>query len=314
MSVTTERLAQVELFKDASEALLQNIVEQGEHRTIESGELLLTPEKENHHLYLLLSGTLGLHFDAANTPEIRELEAGVAVGEMSIIDDARPSAYLIAKGKCELLAMHRDQILDTLVGDNPMTRNLLQLMSKVIKLNTKRIINDQAEILELASHANVDGLTGLYNRRWLDNALARLLEQSNDEDKSLAILLLDVDKFKNYNDTQGHQGGDCALIALGDVLKTVVRPYDFATRYGGEEFLVLLPNTDKEEALSIAERVREATERRAIAYPDGRELPSVTVSIGLAVNRPGSTPESLINSADELLYRAKEEGRNRVCS
>ena len=101
-------------------------------------------------------------------------------------------------------------------------------------------------------------------------------------------------------------------MALGDVLKTSVRPYDFATRYGGEEFLVLLPNTTQSEGLVVAERIRRTTEKQTIACPDGKPLPGITVSVGLAVSGPDSTAETLVGAADAQLYRAKEGGRNCV--
>ena len=128
----------------------------------------------------------------------------------------------------------------------------------------------------------------------------------------LCILLIDVDHFKKYNDTQGHLGGDQALIALGEVLKSTLRPCDFATRYGGEEFLVMLPNTIRDEGIAAAERVRQMTEKKVITSPQGSVLPGITISIGLTMNELHSTPQSLIAAADAQLYRAKEGGRNRV--
>jgi diguanylate cyclase (GGDEF)-like protein len=195
---------------------------------------------------------------------------------------------------------------------SPVGSNLLRLLTQWMKENTHRIVKDRKQIWELTDHANIDALTGLYNRRWLDNALARLLEQARKGDQPLCILLLDVDHFKQYNDTQGHPGGDQALVAIGEVLKTTVRVYDFSTRYGGEEFLVILPNTELQEGLVVAERIRQAAEKKAVAAVDGKSLPGVTLSIGLAMKAQDSTTQSLVAAADAQLYRAKHEGRNCV--
>jgi diguanylate cyclase (GGDEF)-like protein len=139
-----------------------------------------------------------------------------------------------------------------------------------------------------------------------------LLEQAIKTEQCLCVLLIDVDHFKKFNDTQGHLGGDQALIALGDVLRNSVRPYDFATRYGGEEFLVILPNTSKEESIAAAERIRQNAEKKEIISAEGTPLPFITISIGLAMKAQSSTPQSLIAAADAQLYRAKESGRNCV--
>ncbi|TAN52297.1 MAG: GGDEF domain-containing protein [Methylococcaceae bacterium] len=313
MNLSSTDLANTELFRNAPEAILQMVLQQSKPVRLAAGEILLSPERDNHHVYLLLSGSFGLHFNSPHSPEIRELSAGTSVGEMSVIDWTKPSAYVIAKTPSRVLPIHRDIIQQLVEDANPIACNLLRLMTRWIKANTQRIIEDQARIFELSCHANVDSLTGLYNRRWLDNAFGRLLEQSQKEDRPLCLLLIDVDHFKAYNDGQGHPGGDQALIALGNVLKTTLRPYDFSVRYGGEEFLVLLPNTGKEEGITVAERIRRKAADKKISFPDHAPLPGITVSIGLAVSDVTVTPVSLIAAADVQLYRAKTAGRNRVC-
>ncbi len=312
MNPVAAELAQTELFRDVPEVVINLVLAHAAPLQLAAGEVLLSPEQENHHVYLLLTGTLGIHFGALDSPEIRELKPGVSVGEMSIIDGTPPSAYIVAKEVSRVFPIHRD-LLHSLVADtNSVAGNLLRMMSQWLKANTQRIVQDRLQIWELTDHANVDALTKLYNRRWLDNVFARLLEQSDKSAQPLCILLIDVDHFKQYNDTHGHVCGDCALIAMGEVLKTSVRPYDFAVRYGGEEFLVILPNTGKEEGLAVAERIRHAAGIKHIASADGKPLPGITISIGLAINFPDSTPQTLTSAADTQLYRAKENGRNCV--
>ena len=164
----------------------------------------------------------------------------------------------------------------------------------------------------MTNDASTDPLTGLFNRRWLDNALAHFLAEALETAQPLCVLLLDVDHFKKYNDTYGHSAGDHALMVISHTLKHAIRPQDFACRYGGEEFLVLLPHTTIQEGNMVAERIRHTIEDNCIIAVDGKSLPKLTISVGLAVNKSDSDPKSLIDFADAKLYQAKLEGRNCV--
>lgn len=161
--------------------------------------------------------------------------------------------------------------------------------------------------------ASVDEMTGLLNRRALEEALRRDLARADRDGKALSVLLLDVDHFKKVNDTWGHQSGDAVLTMIGDVLQRSLRTSDVAGRYGGEEFLCLLPATDAAGARIVAERLRIAMLERTV--PAAGNFIQVSVSIGIgSVRGPGcrTAYESLVRQADENLYRAKAEGRNRV--
>jgi diguanylate cyclase (GGDEF)-like protein len=156
--------------------------------------------------------------------------------------------------------------------------------------------------------AATDGLTGLPNRRAVQDTLKRMVAQSARTVSPLAALLLDLDHFKNINDTLGHDVGDEALAAVGVALRNVVRDSDFVGRYGGEEFLVLLPDTTKDSALEVAESVRQAVAR--LHTP---KLDRITASIGVAVLPDDAGDASaLLRSADRALYSAKKNGRDRV--
>ncbi|PPT77143.1 GGDEF domain-containing protein [Xanthomonas arboricola pv. populi] len=157
-----------------------------------------------------------------------------------------------------------------------------------------------------------DALTGLYNRRYLEESLSHELARCARRGLPLSVLMLDVDHFKQFNDSQGHAGGDLLLAALGELLLTRLRAEDVACRYGGEEFTVILPETDGSEALRVAEDIRGHI--AALAVSDGpRSLPRVTASIGVAsFPVDGELGASLIQKADAALYVAKHGGRNRV--
>lgn len=307
-----EELARTDLLRNVSQAVLERVAAHASPLALTPGQVLLAPEENNEHVFLLLSGALTIHFDAADTAAIRELVPGVSVGEMSIIDGTRPSAYVVVKTPSRVFPIHRDLINDLVSNSKSVAGNLLRLLTVWLKEDTQRIIQDRLQIEELTDHANVDGLTGLYNRRWLDKTLERLLAHTITGKQHLCVMLIDIDHFKKYNDTQGHAGGDHALVAISHVLKTNIRTYDFATRYGGEEFMVLLPNMDLSGGVDAAERIRHATESRTITTPNGARLPGITVSIGVTVNDQDFNARSLLAAADAKLYQAKAEGRNCV--
>ena len=157
-----------------------------------------------------------------------------------------------------------------------------------------------------------DPLTGLFNRRYLEESLARELQRCERRGLPLSVLMLDVDHFKRFNDTHGHAAGDALLGQVGRQIQAGVRAEDIACRYGGEEFTVVLPELDAAGALARAEQIRRAVEVATVQHL-GQQLGPVTMSIGIATfPGDGLTPEVLLQLADATLYRAKAEGRNRV--
>jgi len=159
-----------------------------------------------------------------------------------------------------------------------------------------------------------DGLTGLYNHRHFQETLAVEILRSKRHAKTFSLVFLDVDFFKQYNDTHGHLHGDAVLVALSKLLIAGLRKSDVAVRYGGEEFVLLLPETSKENAFALAGTIRE---KIAVHPFPGRETQpqgKVTVSMGIAAfPEDGSDSSTLLHRADEALYQAKNGGRNRVC-
>ncbi|HEX8964058.1 MAG TPA: diguanylate cyclase, partial [Rhodocyclaceae bacterium] len=170
------------------------------------------------------------------------------------------------------------------------------------------IVALHAKLEELAIR---DGLTGLYNRRYLDETLEREIARAKREGHSLALVMMDVDHFKRLNDTYGHPAGDQVLVALGELLRGDTRAEDVACRYGGEEFLVLLPHMSLEAARERAEAWRQRFAETVVRH--GELCLSTTISLGVtAYPNHGHTSEELTQSADLALYLAKHDGRNRV--
>lgn len=177
------------------------------------------------------------------------------------------------------------------------------------RINSAIRISRLMKMLEM--RAQVDGLTGLWNRAHFNERLAAELSNSDRSGAGVALVLCDLDHFKKLNDTFGHPAGDAVLQGFAEVLTTELRAYDIACRYGGEEFALILPDTERDEARTVAERVRAAvSERRWPKFPDVR----ATASFGLTTVGLGGKcdPASFIQAADQALYKAKANGRNRV--
>jgi diguanylate cyclase (GGDEF)-like protein len=163
---------------------------------------------------------------------------------------------------------------------------------------------------EIRALSTNDGLTGLYNHLSIVSRLEQEVQRSDRYGSPLSVLMLDIDDFKEVNDTRGHLAGDAVLMQLATLLQSRIRGIDSVGRYGGEEFLVILPETDGISAALLSDRLREAVGEHLFSY-DGKSI-RVSLSGGVAIHRDSQSPSELIGIADENLYRAKKEGKNRV--
>jgi diguanylate cyclase (GGDEF)-like protein len=182
-------------------------------------------------------------------------------------------------------------------------------VADAFNLMTSQILKQEKA---LSHAARTDGLTGLYNRREFDRMLTDEIQRGNRYGTTFTLLIGDIDHFKTFNDIHGHQGGDDAIRAVSETLRQGIRDVDKVCRFGGEEFVVILSECEVEAAIHTAERLRAAIEAREIIV-DGKKTAKVTISLGVATYPgDGTTPESMLKSADSALYRSKENGRNRV--
>ena len=179
----------------------------------------------------------------------------------------------------------------------------------VLHMRIQKVLED-ARTRRLAS---TDGLTDLYNHRTFQERLTQEVDRANRYARPLSLVMIDVDHFKIYNDTYGHPQGDMILREIARLLREVSRTSDIVARYGGEEFALILPETDCASAQKISHRLREHIERHA--FPGEQRLPggTLTISLGVATHTLAGTKEALVQSADIALYRAKRDGRNRIC-
>lgn len=184
-----------------------------------------------------------------------------------------------------------------------------KLLFRMLRHENHRVTN---AIEEISRRAEVDPLTGLYNRRYLYEHLDALLQQARETGRPLSVILVDIDFFKDVNDRYGHIAGDEILSRLSRLLMRYISGPEVVARYGGEEFVFVLPGCSEEAALERAERLREAVEAAKLSEVYGDTAP-MTVSAGVSVLSPGMDAVRLIETADRAMYRAKGLGRNRVC-
>ncbi len=274
-----------------------------------AGEVLLSPERRNASVFVILSGALEVHLEARDNPPLIVLQPGHCAGEMSIIEDKEPSAWVIAARDSHLMVIEQDLLWKMIDVSHAFSRNLLITLSSRVRSDNEVILDSVGMLREFERHAVTDALTDLHNRHWLDDMFRRRLDRCLKDETPASLVMIDVDQFKQFNDRFGHVAGDRALRLVAETLRSHFRPGDMIARFGGDEFSILLPGADREDARSCAERARFAVMRAVDADPGA---PKITLSAGVASLERGDTLEALIARADDALYRAKIGGRNRV--
>jgi diguanylate cyclase len=202
-----------------------------------------------------------------------------------------------------------------LIGETRRMQDANQQLEQKLEASRDDIEQLQRDLDEVRRESMLDPLTKIFNRKSFDEGMKKALEDASSGDAPLCLLLLDIDHFKHFNDTWGHQTGDQVLRLMAMTLKSNIKGKDIAARYGGEEFAAILPETDIEGAMIVAENVRKAVQAKELLKRSTNEkLGRITASFGVAAYRPGDTASTLIERADRCLYAAKHAGRNRVFS
>lgn len=267
----------------------------------------------NHLIYIFLKeGNESKLFwpNACRDKKIYDLIEKVTIDSGYVVSENRKTGvFPLISGKELLGCIVAHSTIDKLT---PKEIEYINQLTKQSSVTIERA-NVYAEVLK---HATLDALTGLNNRRQFETRLKQEYASAKRQKHSLCAIMLDIDFFKSINDTYGHAVGDKVLKSVADVIKEQVREYDIASRYGGEEFCILLPQTKIEEANIVAQRLRCAVEKKSIETfvektSENKKI-GVTISIGLSQLKETDLAEDLYQRADKALYEAKERGRNRV--
>ena len=304
----------LELFRGVRADDVQELLQRCDRCDITVGEQLLSPGEKNEHVYIVLSGSLSVHVGSVDTPMLATINPGECVGEMSIIEDRDPSAFVLGAEATHLLEIHRSVLWEMVNASHDFSKNLLVVLSERVRSHNRVIADSFGELRKFERHANTDALTGLSNRHAMNDEFSRELNRCVKDENPIALIMIDVDNFKKFNDMFGHVAGDRALSAVAAILKKQFRPRDLLVRYGGDEFAVLLPEVDMELATTIANRVRTAVSGDTESSNDSLIQIPIQISMGVACLKNDGTLTALIRDADAALYRAKHAGRNVVCN
>ena len=302
----------LELFQGVSADDVQDLLQRCDRRDLEEGGLLLSPGEKNEHVFVVLSGSLNIHVGSADAPVLATMEVGACVGEMSIIEDRDPSAFVIGAEPSHLLLIHQSVLWEMVNASHEFAKNLLVVLSERVRSHNRVIAENYGELLKVERHAKTDALTGLSNRHTMEENFLREITRCETDDEPISLIMIDIDNFKVFNDQFGHIAGDRVLSAVASILRHQFRPRDILVRFGGDEFAVLLPEVDEKHALAVADRVREAVCGTTGDGSDSLITIPIKISMGVAQLKQNGTLNTLIRAADEALYRAKHAGRNTV--
>lgn len=204
-------------------------------------------------------------------------------------------------------------VLEKVIAATRTMEDRNKVLEDRLKDSAGEIQSLKEDVESLRHEAMTDALTGVANRKLFDEEIRIGAAEAMDRGQPLTLLMIDIDHFKAFNDSHGHQVGDQVLRFVARILKSCVRGEDLTARYGGEEFSIVLPNTTLENGAKVGEHVRTQVSKKAVINrATGKSLGTITVSVGAAEFQPGESVESLIERADEALYLAKHNGRNRV--
>jgi len=204
-------------------------------------------------------------------------------------------------------------LADNFINKKPISKDDIRML--IMLANQAGLAIENSQLYEkTVLRAHSDSLTDLWNHGYFQYLLQSGIEKAKAVKGNLSLIMLDIDDFKVYNDMLGHQAGDTILKELSNLLKNQSRKMDYVCRYGGEEFTIILPQTDKPEAFSIAERVRQDIEKHPFVHEEILPNKKLTVSVGIATfPKDGSSPSELTNFCDKVLYQAKSKGKNNTC-
>lgn len=305
-------LVEMNLFKNVSPEFIEVYLDKCEYGTLLAGEVLLSPHKKNNHIFLLFSGRLTVHLDSVEDPPLAAIEPHECVGEISIIDNKAPTAYVVAAEESRVLIIDQE-ILWSLVKASPeVARNLMFIWSRRVR-EGNIALNDSTELLSYFQQSSVfDALTGMYNRLWLNEMFQRILKRCMMSNKPLSLVMLSVDRFKDFIFQHGCLAGDLALCAVAGTLRRYMRSSDMVARFSSDQFALILPETKLARAFSIAKRLKREIAKTKINVEGRFNLSAVTASFGVAEMNSRNSIESLLVDASTALARASDQGGNCV--
>ncbi len=285
----------------------------------QKGHIIFKEGDRGDTLYIVKSGTVSISLRLSNGQEreLVEFSAGDFFGEMSIFENAPRSASCTTKENSALFTLSGDTFFQ-FVESHPFIA--IKIMYRMLNSTSQRLRNTDEFLSDMVQwgekarkRAVTDELTGVYNRRFLDEALEEYFISSKAEMQSLSIVMVDLDNFRDINESYSTEVGDAVIVSVVEVFRKKLRTQDVIARYGGDEFTILLPDTGSKEARRLAEDICACIEQLDVLERLKGPIARVTTSQGIATYpEHAENLKSLREKADQALYRAKHEGRNRV--
>jgi diguanylate cyclase (GGDEF)-like protein len=306
--VSVAVLRELQSLQGTGDEILDALVPRVRLLQLEAGQRLLRRGEPNLRVYVVTSGRLRVELD--DSP-LAYIDQGETVGELSLLAGSAATATVAAEEATQLLVLDEETFWWLAESSHEFSVGLLIRLAKRMRSNNDAVQESIVLRRQFEQAALSDALTGFRNRRWLDQTLPRIIQRHIHASEPLCLAMMDIDHFKQVNDAYGHAAGDAVLLQVGRLVRANLRPADSAARIGGEEFVLILPQTLLPGAISAVERLREAIAGAAFRH-ERRLLPQVTVSLGLVALEAGANAGRLLAQADVALYAAKQSGRNRT--
>lgn len=309
--ISAEMLAQQGAMHGVDPLDIAELRQNAQLRRLPPGAALLQRGEPNANMYVVLAGVLRVDLDQGDEEPIARVRPPGTVGELSLLARSTATAWVTAEEETELLVVD-EATFSWLVGrSHAFALNLLVTLAQRLQSSNSVALSNLFLRRHFERAALHDALTGLNNRRWLDETLPRLMQRHRFAGQTMCVAVMDIDHFKRINDRFGHPAGDAVLAAIADTVRKNLRPTDMFARIGGEEFVLIFPQTALAGAVIAAERLRTAVASQALSH-QGNALPQTTASFGIAELATEGDCNSLLQRADTALYRAKELGRNQT--
>jgi diguanylate cyclase (GGDEF)-like protein len=316
---TTAFLHKIHIFADLTEAELSSLAAYMHPLKVKKNAVLCKEGDPGDRLFIIKKGTIAstINLPDGKQQKIAQFSGGDFFGEMAIFENAPRSATCFAEEAGEVFIMHKDDFYKAMESD-PQTA--IAIMYKMLSIITQRLRNTGRFLSDMVRWGNeaskraiTDELTGVYNRRYLDSSLQDMFRSALSLRQPLSLMMIDLDFFREINEQYSPQTGNRALCEVAGVFKQVLKTPSVIARYGGDEFTIILPDTNTDQAMGLAEIIRQKVADLEIFEKPKAALNRITLSIGIAAfPENGKELAHIKDLADKALYSAKEHGRNRV--
>lgn len=312
-------LKNIELFLSLSHKEINNFINCFKYKEIEKDKIIFNQGETGNELFIVKYGKISSLINTKDNSrhEIANFSSGEFFGEMSIFDKSPRSATCIAKEKSLLLSLH-EKDFNKIIESYP--EIAIKIMHKMLYITKKRLTNTNVFLSDMVTWGEnarkrsiTDSLSGIYNRRFLEDSLPELFEKVKKNGESINLIMIDMDEFREINSKYGTETGDNAIIEVVKVFKKFFRKDDIIGRYGGDEFMIIVPNSPLMEVKKRALMISKEVNKLEIFNDKTKKTFKVTISIGVG-NYPknANSLEKLKILTDKALYKAKESGKNKI--